>query len=91
MFWSRTGTEQELMYEAGDGRVTRSSVLATHLPQAHTSETGCGVPEAARVFFGGADHHSLYSDPAFQSLILRLLLGTPVRPAGADSPLGAEG
>jgi hypothetical protein len=89
-FEAKTNTEQELMYEAGDGRVTRASALAAHLPEAHASETGSGIPEATRVFFGAADHHGLYSDPAFQSLILRLLLGPPPRPAVAH-PRQLEG
>jgi hypothetical protein len=78
-FEPKTPTEQELMYAAGDGRVTRSSVLASHLPEARAAETGSGIPEATRVYFGAADHHGLYADPAFQSLILRLLLGPPDR------------
>jgi hypothetical protein len=68
-----------LLYEAGDGRVTRASLLATHLSGARDAETGSGLPEISRTFFGAADHHGLYGDPAFQSLILRLL----VRPAAA--------
>jgi hypothetical protein len=82
-FEATNTTEQELMYEAGDGRVTRASVLAAHLPGARASETGSGIPEASRVYFGAADHHGLYADPAFQSLILRLILGHGVRPAAA--------
>ncbi len=74
--------EQELMFEAGDGRVTRASVLAAHLPGARAAEAGGGVPEASRAYFGGADHHGLYADPAFQSLILRIVLGPGPRPAG---------
>ena len=65
------------MYEAGDGRVTRSSVLAAHLPATEAAEPGCGIPEATRTYFGAADHHGLSADPAFQSLILRLVLGPP--------------
>jgi hypothetical protein len=82
-FEPKTSTEQELMYAAGDGRVTRASALAAHLPGARSSEIGSGIPEASRVFFGAADHHGLYADPAFQSLILRLLLGPQARPAGS--------
>jgi hypothetical protein len=74
------------MFEAGDGRVTRASSLAAHLPGACDAEAKCGIPEASRVFFGGADHHGLYADPAFQSLILRLLLGPPPRPAPDGPP-----
>jgi hypothetical protein len=73
----KTPSEQELMYEAGDGRVTRSSVLAAHLPDADLTEPGGGIPEASRSYFGAADHHGIYADPAFQSLILRLLLAPP--------------
>jgi hypothetical protein len=79
---ARTRREQDLLYEAGDGRVTRASLLATHLPGAEGSASGSGLPEIAQSFFGGADHHGLYADPAFQSLFLRLLL----RPARAPLP-----
>jgi hypothetical protein len=68
-----TRREAERMFEAGDGRVTRASVLAAHVPGAEESETG-GLPEAAHVFFGAADHHGIYEEPTFQSLLLRLLL-----------------
>jgi pimeloyl-ACP methyl ester carboxylesterase len=81
-FEPKTDAEQELMYEAGDGRVTRASVLGSHLPGARIAETGSGIPEASRVYFGAADHHGLYADPAFQSLMLRLLLGRAGRPTG---------
>lgn len=69
-----TRREADWMLEAGDGRVTRSSVLADHLPAAQDSDTGSGVPEAKAVFFGAADHHGIYEEPAFQSHLLRLLL-----------------
>ncbi len=71
--------EQELMFEAGDGRVTRASFLATHLADTGSDPEAHGVAELSGAFFGAADHHGLYSDPAFQSLLLRLLL----RPAPA--------
>jgi pimeloyl-ACP methyl ester carboxylesterase len=73
-FEARSGHEQDLLYEPGDGRVTRASLLADHLPDARDGETGSGIPEVARAFFGGIDHHAYYSDPAIQSLLLRLLL-----------------
>lgn len=82
----RTAPEQDLMYEAGDGRVTRSSVLAAHLPGADATEPGGGIPEAVRIYFGAADHHGLYADPAFQSLILRLLLAPPGVPGSRSGP-----
>ena len=71
-FVARNGFEQDLIFEAGDGRVTRSSFLAAHLgerddPEAH------GIPELSAAFFGSADHHGLYADPSFQNLLLRLL------------------
>ena len=66
--------EKDLMFEAGDGRVTRASVLALHLPGAHDSEHSYGLPEARATFFGSADHHGIYSEPTFQSLLLRMLL-----------------
>jgi hypothetical protein len=72
-FEAATKREQELLFEPGDGRVTRASFLSTHLaadddPEAH------GIPELSGAFFGASDHHGLYSDPASQSLLLRLLL-----------------
>jgi pimeloyl-ACP methyl ester carboxylesterase len=79
---ARTRREQDLLYEAGDGRVTRASLLASHLPAAAASASGSGLPEVAQAFFGGADHHGLYADPSFQSLLLRILL----RPAPPATP-----
>jgi pimeloyl-ACP methyl ester carboxylesterase len=73
--------ETEAMFEAGDGRLTRESVLAQHLPAAQEDEAGCGLPEVAQVVFGSADHHGIYREPTFQSIILRLLL-RPTRPTG---------
>lgn len=68
-----TRAEADAMYEAGDGRVTRASVLASHLPSLE-EDSGCGLPEVSHVFFGAADHHGIYREPTFQSLLLRLLL-----------------
>jgi hypothetical protein len=73
-FQALTRAEAEAMFEAGDGRVTRSSVLASHLPAAEEDEHGCGIPEVANVFFGSADHHGIYGERTFQSILLRLLL-----------------
>jgi pimeloyl-ACP methyl ester carboxylesterase len=70
--WNRK--EQEAMFEAGDGRLTRASVLAQHVPGAEDNESGCGIPEVAHAIFGSADHHGIYREPTFQSIILRLLL-----------------
>ena len=70
--WNKT--ETEAMFEAGDGRLTRGSVLAQHLPGAEQDESGCGIPEVAHAVFGSADHHGIYREPTFQSIILRLLL-----------------
>jgi pimeloyl-ACP methyl ester carboxylesterase len=69
-----TRRENEWMFEAGDGRVTRESVLASHLPGASDAETGSGMPEASQVFFASADHHGIYQEPTFQNLLLRMLL-----------------
>jgi pimeloyl-ACP methyl ester carboxylesterase len=79
--WNRK--ETEAMFEAGDGRLTRASVLAQHLPAAEEDEAGCGIPEVAHVVFGSADHHGIYREPTFQSIILRRLL-RPRRPARAS-------
>jgi hypothetical protein len=68
------------MFEAGDGRVTRASVLARS-DDDHEDSAG-GVPEVLQSFFGSADHHGIYSEPTFQSLLLRLLL----RPAKRALP-----
>jgi hypothetical protein len=86
---ARTRREQDLLYEAGDGRVTRASVLASHVPGAEGSPWGSGVAEIGQSFFGAADHHGLYSDPGLQSLLLRLLLrpgpSRRLRPAPAET------
>jgi pimeloyl-ACP methyl ester carboxylesterase len=82
--WNRK--ENDAIFEAGDGRVTRASVLASQLPFAEQSHLGCGLPEVADAIFGSADHHGIYREPTFQSILLRLLL-RPVRravPAVAD-------
>jgi pimeloyl-ACP methyl ester carboxylesterase len=70
--WTRA--EAAAMFEAGDGRVTRSSVLASHLPGADDTDSGSGLPEIDHAFFGSADHHGIYGEPTFQSVLLRLLL-----------------
>jgi pimeloyl-ACP methyl ester carboxylesterase len=80
-FQALTKQEAEVMFEAGDGRVTRSSVLASHLPAAEDNELGCGLPEVAQAFFGSADHHGIYGERTFQSILLRLLLRRARRPA----------
>ena len=76
-----TRAEADAMFEAGDGRVTRASVLGSHLPRAEESESGTGYAEVAQAFFGSADHHGIYHEPTFQSILLRLLLRPdPVAP-----------
>ena len=78
--WTRG--EGDHMFEAGDGRVTRASVLASHLPGAARNVFGSGIPEISHAFFGAADHHGIYDEPTFQSVLLRLLL-RPAPPAEA--------
>ena len=85
-FEARSRHEQDLLFEPGDGRVTRSSLLGAHLPEARIGETGSGLPELTRAFFGGIDHHGYYGDPAMQSLLLRLLL----RPAPRLAPRAVD-
>jgi pimeloyl-ACP methyl ester carboxylesterase len=80
-FQALNRAEAEALFEAGDGRVTRSSVLASHLPAAEESELGCGLPEVTQAFFGSADHHGIYGERTFQSILLRLLLRRAPRPA----------
>jgi hypothetical protein len=84
-FEARTRREQDILYEAGDGRVTRASLLAAHLAGGESVPSGSGLPEVTQAFFGSADHHGLYADPAFQSLLLRLFL----RPAPERAALGS--
>jgi pimeloyl-ACP methyl ester carboxylesterase len=73
-FEPRTRKEADAMFEAGDGRVTRESLLASHLPCASEDTETCGIPEASKVIIGSADHHGFYREPTFQSLLLRVLL-----------------
>jgi pimeloyl-ACP methyl ester carboxylesterase len=80
-----TRQEADLMYDAGDGRVTRNSILASHLPSAEENDFGCGMPEVSQVFLGATDHHGIYSDLTFQSVILRTLL----RPVRRSDPIRA--
>lgn len=81
-FEPRTRREAEAMMEPGDGRVTRESLLASHLPPADEHPESCGIPEASYVFVGSADHHGIYREPSFQSILMRMLL-KPLRPAVA--------
>jgi pimeloyl-ACP methyl ester carboxylesterase len=74
-FEPESGAEAEAMFEAGDGRVTRASALASFLA---TDDLGCGIPEVTETFLGAADHHGLYGEATFQSIVLRRLL-RPVR------------
>jgi hypothetical protein len=87
-FQALTRAEAEAMFEAGDGRVTRASVLASHLPGADENELGCGLPEVAQAFFGSADHHGIYGERTFQSILLRLLLRRGRRPRADTGPTG---
>jgi len=73
-FEARSRDEQDALYDAGDGRVTRASFLAVHQAGAGADPDASGIPELTGAFFGSADHHGLFADPAFQSLLLRLLL-----------------
>lgn len=72
------------MFEAGDGRVPRSSVLGSHLDADGALEWG--LPEISHTFFGDADHHGIYGEPTFQSVLLRRLL----RPARKQTPQDAS-
>jgi pimeloyl-ACP methyl ester carboxylesterase len=77
--------EAETMFDGGDGRVTRASVLGSHLPSAADSDSGSGFPEIGHAFFGDADHHGIYKEPTFQSVLLRKLL-RPTLNAKVESP-----
>jgi len=86
-FEARNRAEADAMHEEGDGRVTRASLLASHLPLAHEDTEACGIPEASRVVIGSADHHGIYREGTFQSILLRAIL-RPHPPSGAAlSPL----
>lgn len=74
LFVPRTRIEARLMFEAGDGRVTRASALSAHLATHQDSLHESGIPEVEHAFFGAADHHGIYGEPTFQSLLLRILL-----------------
>jgi pimeloyl-ACP methyl ester carboxylesterase len=83
-----TRAEAEAMFDAGDGRITRASVLASW-SEAADDDAPSGVPEVAQCFFGSADHHGIYAEPTFQSILLRLLL-RPARKALAAREGGAD-
>lgn len=85
--WSEQ--EAAAMFEAGDGRVPRSSVVCSHLPGADDDPQGCGLPEVSQAFFGDADHHGIYDEPTFQSILLRMLL-RPLRRAAPPGPRPAR-
>ena len=83
-FEARSASEGEALFEAGDGRVARSSVLGSHVGEADEVKDG-GLPEISHVFFGDVDHHGIYGESTFQSVLLRRLL-RPLRRAKAGSP-----
>jgi pimeloyl-ACP methyl ester carboxylesterase len=83
--------EADVMFEAGDGRVTRASVLGSHLPGGDDSEHGSGYAEVGRTFIGSADHHGIYKEPTFQSLLLRQLLRPANRRDAHALALAASG
>jgi pimeloyl-ACP methyl ester carboxylesterase len=72
--------EADAMFDAGDGRVTRASVLALHSMPADDPQASSGIPEVSNVFIGAADHHGIYREPTFQSVLLRVLLQPAPRP-----------
>jgi hypothetical protein len=74
------------LLEAGDGRVTRASASGAHLPGAEESGSGTGFAEISQAVFGDAEHHGIYAQPTFQSLLLRQLL----RPAPRLKPVSFE-
>jgi pimeloyl-ACP methyl ester carboxylesterase len=88
-FEPRSAAESDAMHEAGDGRVTRASLLASHLPGAEEGEWGSGLPELTQAFIGAADHHGLYDEPSFQSVLVRTLI-RPARRRRAPVAAAAE-
>ena len=86
---ARTRREQDLLYEAGDGRVTRASLLAAHLPGAEDSLSGQRLRRDRRSRSSAAPTTTGSTrDPAFQSLLLRLLLRPAPRRAAAARRAG---
>jgi hypothetical protein len=83
-FEPRNRKEADAMFEAGDGRVTRSSLMASHAPAAKDDPEQCGIPEASQIVIGSADHHGIYREPTFQSILLRALLRP--EPGALDTP-----
>jgi pimeloyl-ACP methyl ester carboxylesterase len=73
-FEPRNRKEADAMLEAGDGRVTRASLMASHAQAAEDDPEQCGIPEASQIVIGSADHHGIYREPTFQSILLRALL-----------------
>jgi hypothetical protein len=53
---AQTRREQDLLFEAGDGRVTRASFLAMQLADEGGDPEAHGIPELSGAFFGSADH-----------------------------------
>jgi len=45
-----------------------------------------GLPEISHVFFGEADHHDIYGQPTFQSVLLRRLLRPLRKPRKEAAP-----
>ena len=84
LFAPRTRIESRLMFEAGDGRVTRASTLAAHLATRARGLEESGIPEMEHAFFGASDHHGFYNEPTFQSLLLRILYRGDRRPKDKD-------
>jgi pimeloyl-ACP methyl ester carboxylesterase len=85
-FEPRNRAEADAMHEEGDGRVTRASLLASHLPLAHEDTESCGIPEATRVVIGSADHHGIYREGTFQSILLRTILRAHPAPVAVKPP-----
>jgi pimeloyl-ACP methyl ester carboxylesterase len=76
--------EADAMFDAGDGRVTRASVLALHSMPSNDPEASSGIPEVSNVFVGSTDHHGIYREPTFQSVVLRVLLQPAPRASAED-------
>lgn len=84
-FEPNTRAESAAMFDAGDGRVTRASVLASWSDDGEEEMLGA-VHEVSQSFFGSADHHGIYAEPTFQSILLRLLLRPTKLALVADEP-----
>ena len=81
-FEPRNRTEADAMYRGR--RRPRDAGQRPRLAPATAEDDPerCGIPEASRIVIGSADHHGIYREATFQSIVLRALL-RPEQPLAA--------